>query len=80
MSTSNEGDTIGVTLKDVKELTNPGGPLKDQQFVAATNIDTWQSGPADAKLTNGDCKLISIYRRYAHGMMIISSDSFPNRH
>ncbi|KAL0061938.1 poly(A)-binding protein binding protein [Marasmius tenuissimus] len=54
MSTSNEGDTTGVTLKDVKELTNPGGPLKDQQFIASTNIDTWQSGPADAKLTNGD--------------------------
>ncbi|KAF9267767.1 hypothetical protein L218DRAFT_854692 [Marasmius fiardii PR-910] len=53
-STSNEGDTTGVTLKDVKEITNPGGPLKDQLFIASTNIDTWQSGPADAKLTNGD--------------------------
>ncbi|KAL0580956.1 poly(A)-binding protein binding protein [Marasmius crinis-equi] len=52
--TNNEGDTIGVTLKDAKELTNPGGPLKDQMFVASTNIEGWQSGPADAKLTNGD--------------------------
>ncbi|KAK7033100.1 LsmAD domain-containing protein [Favolaschia claudopus] len=53
-STGNEGDTPGVTLKDVKEITNPGGPLKDQLFIASTNIDTWTSGPADAKLPNGD--------------------------
>ncbi|EEB97995.1 hypothetical protein MPER_02580, partial [Moniliophthora perniciosa FA553] len=53
-STNNEGDTTGVTLKDVKEISNPGGPLKDQLFVASTNIDTWASGPADAKMTNGD--------------------------
>ncbi|KAI3604541.1 pab1 binding protein [Moniliophthora roreri] len=53
-STNNEGDTTGVTLKDVKEISNPGGPLKDQLFVASTNIETWASGPADAKMTNGD--------------------------
>ncbi|KAJ7127004.1 hypothetical protein C8R44DRAFT_701925 [Mycena epipterygia] len=53
-STSGEGDTTGVTLKDVKEITNPGGPLKDQLFIASTNIDTWTSGPADAKVPNGD--------------------------
>ncbi|KAJ6513285.1 hypothetical protein C8R45DRAFT_891327 [Mycena sanguinolenta] len=53
-STSGEGDTPGVTLKDVKEITNPGGPLKDQLFIASTNIDTWASGPADAKVPNGD--------------------------
>ncbi|KAI0784608.1 hypothetical protein C8Q75DRAFT_724367 [Abortiporus biennis] len=53
-STSGEGDTTGVSLKDVKELTQPGAPLKDQLFIAATNIDTWASGPADAKAsTNG---------------------------
>jgi PAB1-binding protein PBP1 len=52
--TSNEGDTTGVTLKDVKELTNPGASLKDQLFIASTNIESWSSGPADAKLTNGD--------------------------
>ena len=53
-STGNEGDTSGVTLKDAKELSTPGQPLKDSLFVAATNIDAWSSGPADAKLTNGD--------------------------
>ncbi|EGN99245.1 hypothetical protein SERLA73DRAFT_160712 [Serpula lacrymans var. lacrymans S7.3] len=53
-STSGEGDTTGVSLKDVKELTKPGAPLKDSLFVASTNIDTWQSGPADAKVPNGD--------------------------
>lgn len=53
-STSGEGDTTGVTLKDVKEITNPGGPLKDSLFIASTNIDTWSSGPADAKPSNGD--------------------------
>jgi hypothetical protein len=53
-STNSEGDTTGVTLKDVKELTNPGAPLKEQLFIASTNIDNWSSGPADAKFTNGD--------------------------
>ncbi|TCD69353.1 hypothetical protein EIP91_007909 [Steccherinum ochraceum] len=52
-STGGEGDTTGVTLKDVKELTAPGTPLKDTLFVASTNIDTWSSGPADAKAPNG---------------------------
>ncbi|KAG7089569.1 hypothetical protein E1B28_011239 [Marasmius oreades] len=54
LSTNNEGDTTGVTLKDVKEISITGSPLKDQLFITSTNIDTWQSGPADAKLTNGD--------------------------
>ncbi|KAF9003941.1 hypothetical protein BDQ17DRAFT_1241822 [Cyathus striatus] len=54
-STSGEGDTTGVTLKDVKEITTPGAPVKDSLFIAATNIDTWSSGPADApRPTNGD--------------------------
>ncbi|KAF7327786.1 LsmAD domain-containing protein [Mycena kentingensis (nom. inval.)] len=53
-STSNEGDTTGVTLRDLKDLSNPGGPLKDSLFIAATNIADWSSGPADAKAPNGD--------------------------
>ncbi|RDX57316.1 hypothetical protein OH76DRAFT_1334558 [Lentinus brumalis] len=52
-STSAEGDTTGVTLKDVKEVTNPGAPLKETFFIAATNIQEWSSGPADAKVPNG---------------------------
>lgn len=53
-STGGEGDTLGVTLKDVKEISSPGQPLKESLFIASVNIDTWSSGPADAKLTNGD--------------------------
>jgi len=53
-STSNEGDTTGVTLKDVKDISVPGAPLKDSLFIASTNIDSYLSGPADAKPTNGD--------------------------
>jgi len=56
-STSNEGDTTGVTLKDAKNLTTPGAPLKDSFFIAATNIDSYTSGPADAKPANGDSEL-----------------------
>ncbi|KAI0635916.1 hypothetical protein C8Q77DRAFT_1155659 [Trametes polyzona] len=52
-STSGEGDTQGVTLKDVKEISSPGSPLKEQHFIAVTNIQEWQSGPADAKVPNG---------------------------
>ncbi|KAG6817336.1 hypothetical protein H0H87_009934 [Tephrocybe sp. NHM501043] len=53
-STSGEGDTTGVTLKDVKEISSPGAPLKEQIFIASTNIDNWLSGPADAKPPNGN--------------------------
>ncbi|PPQ99133.1 hypothetical protein CVT24_009323 [Panaeolus cyanescens] len=53
-STSGEGDTPGVTLKDVKEVGVPGAPLKDSLFIASANIDTFTSGPADARPTNGD--------------------------
>ena len=54
-STTSEGDTAGVTLKDVKDITTPGAPLKDQLFIASTNIESYASGPADAKPANGDC-------------------------
>ncbi|KAG1719146.1 hypothetical protein EDB19DRAFT_1787389 [Suillus lakei] len=55
-STVSEGDTAGITLKDVKEISKPGAPLKESFFIPSTNIDTWQSGPADAKMPvpNGD--------------------------
>lgn len=56
-STSSEGDTTGVTLKDVKEITSPGASLKDLFFIASTNIESWTSGPADAKIPNGDCEV-----------------------
>ncbi|KAF7799771.1 hypothetical protein EIP86_011013 [Pleurotus ostreatoroseus] len=53
-STGGEGDTQGVTLKDAKDITAPGQPLKDQLFIATTNIDTWSSGPAGSQAPNGD--------------------------
>ncbi|KAF5359437.1 hypothetical protein D9756_003474 [Leucocoprinus leucothites] len=53
-STSSEGDTSGVTLRDVKDLTAPGTPLKDAFFIASSNIESYTSGPADAKPANGD--------------------------
>ena len=59
VSTTAEGDTTGVTLKDVKEVLNPGAPLKDTVFIASTNIDSYTSGPADTRPSNGDCKFPS---------------------
>ncbi|KAG6907407.1 hypothetical protein DXG01_009019 [Tephrocybe rancida] len=53
-TTRGEGDTTGVTLKDVKEISNPGTPLKDKIFIPSTNIETWSSGPADAEPVNGN--------------------------
>ena len=44
----NEGDTTGVTLRDVKELTAPGAPVKSQLFIASTNIDSWSPVPASS--------------------------------
>ena len=55
-STSPEGDTTGGTLKDVKDVNTPGAPLRETHFIAATTIQEWTSGPADAKIPNGaDC-------------------------
>ncbi|KAF5326706.1 hypothetical protein D9619_004496 [Psilocybe cf. subviscida] len=53
-STAGEGDTSGVTLKDVRDVNIQGAPLKDSLFIASTNIESYTSGPADAKPTNGD--------------------------
>ncbi|KAI6013459.1 hypothetical protein BKA83DRAFT_4361812 [Pisolithus microcarpus] len=53
-STGPEGDKQGITLKDVKEISKPGTPLKDTLFLPSSSIDTWQSGPADVKVPNGD--------------------------
>ena len=55
-STTGERNVAGLTLRDVKELSAPGAPLKDQLFIAAPDIDTWSSGPADVKVPNGDCR------------------------
>jgi PAB1-binding protein PBP1 len=46
-----------VTLKDVKELSNPGAPLKDQHFIASTNIESWNAGSADTRVPNGESEL-----------------------
>lgn len=63
LSTNAEGDTTGVTLKDVKEVSNPGAPLRETFFIAATNIQDWSSGPADAKIPNGaDCAYTQLFR------------------
>ena len=37
-TTENKGDTTGVTLCEVKELTTPGAPVKSQLFITSTNI------------------------------------------
>ncbi|KAI0028781.1 LsmAD domain-containing protein, partial [Vararia minispora EC-137] len=53
-STQGEGDTRGVTLRDVREISAPDAPTKDQVFIASTNITDWASGPAGAGTVNGD--------------------------
>jgi hypothetical protein len=47
-TTESEGDTTGVTLRDAKELTAPGAPVKSQLFIASTNIDSWSPAPANS--------------------------------
>jgi len=54
ISTSGEGDTAVVTLKNVKDISVPGARLKDFIFLALTDIDTWASGPANTKAVNGN--------------------------
>ena len=39
---------MGVTLRDARDLNNPGAPIRDSHFIATTNIESWQSGPASA--------------------------------
>ena len=47
-TTESEGDTTGVTLRDAKELTPPGAPVKGQIFIASTNIDSWSPVPTNS--------------------------------
>lgn len=47
-STENEGDTTGVTLRDMKELTAPGNLAKTQLFIASTNIESWSPVPTNS--------------------------------
>lgn len=47
-TTESEGDTTGVTLRDVKELTAPSAPVKGQFFIASTNIESWSPVPANS--------------------------------
>jgi hypothetical protein len=47
-TTRSEGDTTGVTLRDAKELSAPGAPVKSQCFIASTNIDSWSPVPANS--------------------------------
>ena len=57
--TSPSGDGEGITMKDVKDLTSAGAPLRETYFVSATNIESYTSGPADARPPVGptDCEL-----------------------
>lgn len=50
-TSENEGDTTGVTLRDVKEITAPGAPIKSQFFIASTNIDSWSPVPVNSNLS-----------------------------
>ncbi len=54
-STAGERNMLGLTLRDVKELSAPGAPLKEHFFIPTTDIEVWFSGPADVKVPNGDC-------------------------
>lgn len=36
-------------MKDVKDLSTAGAPLRETYFVPATNIENYTSGPADAR-------------------------------
>ncbi|KAF5314892.1 hypothetical protein D9619_006965 [Psilocybe cf. subviscida] len=51
-STAGQGDTNGVTLKDVRDLNIPNAPPKNSLFIASTNIKSYSSSPVDSKPTN----------------------------
>ena len=78
-STTGERNVAGLTLRDVKELSAPGAPLKDQLFIAAPDIDTWSSGPADAKVPNGDCRrnqlFMHLFSRLAFCFVAFKTDT-----
>ena len=55
-STTGEGDTKGVTLRNVRDLNAAAGAAeKEHVFIAATNIAEYRSGPAssDSRQPNG---------------------------
>ena len=51
-STESEGDTTGVTLRDVKELGAPNVPIKTPLFIASTNIESWSPVSASSNTSN----------------------------
>ena len=51
-STESEGDTTGVTLRDVRELGAPNAPIKSQLFIASTNIESWSPVTASSNTPN----------------------------
>jgi hypothetical protein len=46
-TTEREAETTGVTLREVKDLSAPGAPVKSQLFITSTNIDFWSPVPAN---------------------------------
>lgn len=61
-----------MTLKDVNEVSVPGASLKDSVFIALANVDTWASGPADAKAVNGDCKRFQVTPIHIHSQLYLA--------
>ena len=51
-STESEGDTTGVTLRDVKELGAPNASIKSQLFIASTNIESWSPVTVGSNTSN----------------------------
>jgi hypothetical protein len=52
-STESEGDTTGVTLRDVKELGVLNAPIKSPLFIASTNIESCMAPLKSGPLNNG---------------------------
>lgn len=55
-TTAAQGNTTGVTLSDVKDLSAPGTPLKPSIFIASTNIESYVPEPLRINLTSNDCE------------------------
>ena len=51
--TESEGDTTGVTVRDVKELGVLNAPIKSPLFIALTNIESCMAPLKSGPLNNG---------------------------
>ena len=65
-----------MTLESAKEVSAPGTPVRGSIFIASLDIDTWVSGPANAKPVDGGCEQchVTYLRKHSQVLLALNTD------